>query len=162
MQAGNVPMVGIKGVPQKNNSPQAELLRMEGLSKKGMKELARSEFLQKFEKVKSENVREELEHLFGKILEQADRIGEKMYLKDILEYKKLVKEFLGVATSNSHQFQNRNFLDRRGRHRSYSIVRTVDRELDSLTREFISGQIDHMGVLKKIDDIRGMLLDIMM
>ena len=85
-----------------------------------------------------------------------------MYLKDILEYKKLVKEFLNVATQNSHQFQNQNFLDRRGRHRNYSIVKTVDRELDTLTREFINGQIDHMGVLKKIDDIRGMLLDIMM
>lgn len=158
----NVPMQGIKGIQGNNASLQAELMKAEGLSKKALKENARSEFLQKFEKVKSEHVREELENLFTKITEQADKIGEKMYLRDILEYKKLVKEFLNVATSNSHQFQNQNFLDRRGRHRNYSVVKTIDRELDTLTREFINGQIDHMGVLKKIDDIRGMLLDIMM
>jgi len=131
-------------------------------TKKNVKDLSRTAFMEKFEKIKSENVREELEEIFGKITDQADKIGEKMYLKDILEYKKLVKEFLGVATQNAHQFENQNFLDRRGRHRVYSIVKTVDRELDTLTREFISGQIDHMGVLKKIDDIRGLLVDIMM
>ena len=149
--------VGIKGIQQ---LPLATNIKLEG--KSALKEASRSEFLEKFEKIKSENVKEELENIFGKINEQADKIGEKMYLKDILEYKKLVKEFLNVATQNSHQFQNQNFLDRRGRHRNYSIVKTVDRELDTLTREFINGQIDHMGVLKKIDDIRGMLLDIMM
>ena len=149
--------VGIKGIQQ---LPLATNIKLEG--KSAIKEASRSEFLEKFEKIKSENVKEELENIFGKITEQADKIGEKMYLKDILEYKKLVKEFLNVATQNSHQFQNQNFLDRRGRHRNYSIVKTVDRELDTLTREFINGQIDHMGVIKKIDDIRGMLLDIMM
>ena len=149
--------VGIKGIQQ---LPLATNIKLEG--KSAIKEASRSEFLEKFEKIKSENVKEELENIFGKITEQADKIGEKMYLKDILEYKKLVKEFLNVATQNSHQFQNQNFLDRRGRHRNYSIVKTVDRELDTLSREFINGQIDHMGVLKKIDDIRGMLLDIMM
>ena len=149
--------VGIKGIQQ---LPLATNIKLEG--KSAIKEASRSDFLEKFEKIKSENVKEELENIFGKITEQADKIGEKMYLKDILEYKKLVKELLNVATQNSHQFQNQNFLDRRGRHRNYSIVKTVDRELDTLTREFINGQIDHMGVLKKIDDIRGMLLDIMM
>ena len=149
--------VGIKGIQQ---LPLATNIKLEG--KSAIKEASRSEFLEKFEKIKSENVKEELENIFGKITEQADKIGEKMYLKDILEYKKLVKEFLNVATQNSHQFQNQNFLDRRGRHRNYSIVKTVDRELDTLTREVINGQIDHMGVIKKIDDIRGMLLDIMM
>lgn len=149
--------VGIKGIQQ---LPLATNIKLD--TKSSLKEASRGAFLEKFEKIKSENVKEELENIFGKITEQADKIGEKMYLKDILEYKKLVKEFLNVATQNSHQFQNQNFLDRRGRHRNYSIVKTVDRELDSLTKEFISGQIDHIGVLKKIDDIRGLLLDIMM
>lgn len=132
------------------------------LDKLSPKEKSRTQFLEKFEKIKSESVKEELEKIFDKISAQSDKIGEKVYLKDIIEYKKLVKEFLNVATSNSHQFSNENFLDRKGRFRNYSTVRTIDRELETLTRDFINGQIDHMGVLKKMDDIRGMLLDIMM
>lgn len=126
------------------------------------KKKSRNEFLEKFEKIKSESVKEELEKIFDKISIQADKIGEKVYLKDIIEYKKLVQEFLSVATQNSHQFSNQSFLDRKGRFRSYSIVKTIDRELESLTKDFINNQIDHIGILNKMDSIRGMLLDIMM
>lgn len=122
----------------------------------------KTEFLDKFEKIKSEKVRTELENIFDKIEIQSEKIGEKIYLKDLIEYKRLVKDFLQVATTNSHQFSSENFLDRRGRHRTYSLVKTVDRELDSLTKDFISGHIDHMGVMAKIGEIKGMLLDIMM
>lgn len=139
-----------------------EVGELQNLDKINPKKKSRTEFMEKFDKIKSESVKEELENIFEKITVQSDKIGDKVYLKDILEYKKLVKEFLNVATQNSHQFSNENFLDRKGRYRNYSIVKTVDRELESLTKDFINGQIDHMGILKKMDDIRGMLLDIMM
>lgn len=151
---------------------KSDLLKAKNLSKtmdvgevfslEKIKEEKREKFIEKFEKIKSEQVRNELEDIFEKINVQSEKIGDKIYLKDILEYKKLVKEFLQVATSNSHEFTNENFLDRRGRHRNYSLVRTIDRELDSLTRDFINGQIDHIGVLRKMDDIKGMLLDVLM
>lgn len=152
---------------QKNNNNVKNIKNLKAgeltaLEKLSPKEKSRTQFLEKFEKIKSESVKEELEKIFDKITAQSDKIGEKVYLKDILEYKKLVKEFLNVATSNSHQFSNENFLDRKGRFRNYSTVKTIDRELETLTKDFINGQIDHMGVLKKMDDIRGMLLDIMM
>ena len=137
----------------------AKLGELEALSPK---QKSRSEFLEKFKNIKSESVKEELEKIFDKITEQSDKIGDKVYLKDVLEYKKLVKEFLNVATSNSQQFSNESFLDRKGRFRNYSIVKTVDRELDNLTKDFIAGQIDHKRLLERRDSIRGMLLDIMM
>lgn len=159
-------------IPGADVKANADLIKAKALSKamdmenvfslEKVKESKKEKFLEKFEKIKSETVKNELENIFEKINIQSEKIGDKVYLKDILEYKKLVKEFLQVATSNSHQFANENFLDRRGRYRSYSLVKTVDRELDSLTRDFVNGQIDHIGVLKKMDDIKGMLLDIMM
>lgn len=160
-QVGNNAVANQKNILKiKNFDKTMEIGEVFSLDK--IKEEKKSNFLEKFEKIKSEAVKNELENIFEKINAQSDKIGDKVYLKDFIEYKKLVKEFLQVATSNSHQFTNENFLDRRGRHRSYSLVKTIDRELDTLTREFIGGHIDHMGVLKKMDEIRGMLLDIMM
>ena len=121
-----------------------------------------SEFLKTFEKIKSDDVRKKLEGIFEKIVEKSDHLKDNLYLKDVLEYKKLVKNFLGVAVENSHVFSQQNFLDRRGRHRVYSIVKQVDRELDSITRDFITNHIDHARVLKSIDSIRGLLVDVMM
>jgi uncharacterized protein YaaR (DUF327 family) len=126
------------------------------------KEIKRAEFKAKFENIKSDKVKEHLTELYDKISEQSDKIGEKLYLKDLIEYKKLVKEFLNVAVNNSHSFSQQNFLDRRGRHRVYGIVKNVDRELSSLTKEFIGQEVDRLSVIKKLDGIKGMLVDIMM
>lgn len=123
---------------------------------------AQRSFMDKLDQVKSEQVREHLQDLYGKITTQAAKIGERLYLDDVLHYKKLVKEFLDVASRNAHHFSKQNFLDRRGRHRVYCIVKNVDRELDLLTKEFINQEADRIGVLKRLDDIRGLLLDIMM
>ncbi|SDY60880.1 YaaR family protein [Tindallia californiensis] len=119
-------------------------------------------FMDKLSRVKSDEVRDHLQGLYGKISKQADKISERLYLDDVLHYKKLVREFLDVATKNSHQFSKQNFLDRRGRHRVYAIVKNVDRELDHLTKEFINQEADRISVMKRLDDIRGMLMDIMM
>ena len=50
--------VGIKGIQQ---LPLATNIKLEG--KSAIKEASRSEFLEKFEKIKSENVKEELENM---------------------------------------------------------------------------------------------------
>lgn len=126
------------------------------------KEIKRAEFKSKFENIKSDKVKEHLTELYDKISEQSDKIGEKLYLKDLIQYKKLVKEFLDVAVNNSHSFSQQNFLDRRGRHRVYGIVKNVDRELSSLTKEFLGQEVDRLSVIKKLDGIKGMLVDVMM
>lgn len=141
--------------------PQEALQRTAAVDQEHLKPAQRV-FLEKLDQVKSEHVREHLQELYGKITTQAEKIGERLYLKDVLHYKKLVKEFLDVASKNSHHFSKQNFLDRRGRHRVYCIVKNVDRELDELTREFLDQETDRIKVLKRLDDIRGMLLDIMM
>ena len=129
---------------------------------KSRKEVERQEFLQKFEQIKSDDVRKHLEGLYDKITKQSDRIGEKLHLSEVVKYKGLVREFLDTAVKNSHHFSKQNFLDKRGRHRVYSIVKNVDRELDLLTREFLAQEVDKISVLKRLDDIRGMLIDVFM
>ena len=43
-----------------------------------------------------------------------------------------------------------------------SIVRRVDKELEKLTSQFIKNENDGIKILGKLDDIRGLLLDILM
>ncbi len=137
------------------------VVRQEAIDTTHMKPSQKA-FMEKLEQVKSEQVRGHLQELYGKITTQAEKIGERLYLDDVLHYKKLVKEFLDVASKNAHHFSKQNFLDRRGRHRVYCTIKNVDRELDHLTKEFINQEADRINVLKRLDDIRGMLLDIMM
>lgn len=120
-----------------------------------------SEFLQKFEKIKSDDVRSELEGIFKKIIEKSDSLKDNLSIKSVMEYKNLVKNFMEIAAENSHVFSQQSSLDRRGRHRVYSMIKQVYKELDSITKEFLTNHVDHAKVLTNIDVIRGMLIDIM-
>ncbi|MCT4592700.1 MAG: YaaR family protein [Anaeromicrobium sp.] len=119
-------------------------------------------FKDQFNKLKSEDVKEKLEDLYSKITEKADRLSDKLYIQDMIEYKKLVKEFMDVAVTNSYMFEKDNFLDRRGRHRVFTKVKKVDKALSELTNEFLSGEVDRINVVKRLDDIKGMLMDMFM
>ena len=72
----------------------------------------------------------------------------------------LVKDFMNEVVNRSHEFSRENFLDRRGRHRVYGIVKMVDENLDNLARELVKDEKDHLTIVGAIDDIRGLLLDI--
>ncbi len=71
-----------------------------------------------------------------------------------------MKDFLNEVVNRSHKFSRENFLDRRGRHRVYGIIRLVDENLDELAGELVKDEKDHLAILDKIGEIQGLLLDI--
>lgn len=101
-----------------------------------------------------------LQTLMEAIAMEGDKISKKKDLRDMKHYRGLVKEFLNEVVSRSHAFSRENFLDRRGRHRVYGIIRLIDENLDSLTQELMKEEKDNIAILSKIGEIRGLLLDI--
>ena len=67
---------------------------------------------------------------------------------------------MNEIVSHSHKFSRENFLDKHGRHRVYGIVKQVNQALDELAEELMNEEQDHLAILSKIDEIRGLLLDI--
>ena len=110
--------------------------------------------------IENNELQEKLSGLMKDIEEQGSKIAKHMDIKDMKRYRNLVKEFMNEVTANSHAFSRENFLDRRGRHRVYGIVKEVDKSLDDLAQELLKDEKDNLAILNKIDDIRGMLLDI--
>lgn len=110
--------------------------------------------------IENNELKDKLSGLMKDIEEQGKRIAEHMDIKDMKRYRALVKEFMNEVTANSHEFSRENFLDRKGRHRVYGIVKEVDKSLDELAQELLKDEKDNLAILGKIDDIRGMLLDI--
>ncbi len=110
--------------------------------------------------IEKSELAEKLTKLMKEITEQGERIAKHMDIKDMRAYRAKIKEFMNEVSANSHEFSRENFLDRRGRHRVYGIVRKVDETLDSLAEELLKEEKDNIAILQKVDDIRGMLLDI--
>lgn len=99
--------------------------------------------------------------LLNDITLQGNRIAEHMDIRDMKRYRGLVKDFLNEVVYRSHKFSRENFLDRRGRHRVYGIIRLIDRNLDDLASELVADEKDHLSILARIGEIQGLLLDIL-
>ena len=110
--------------------------------------------------IEEKDLQEKLNSMMEQITVLGDKISKHMDIKDMKKYRELVKGFLNEVVSRSHEFSRENFLDRRGRHRVYGIVRLVDKNLDDLAGELVKDEKDHLAIISKIDDIRGLLLDI--
>ena len=105
-------------------------------------------------------LQEKLTGLMKDIDEQGMRLAEHMDIRDMQKYRSLVKDFMNEVVNRSHKFSRENFLDRRGRHRVYGIIKLVDKNMDDLAEELVKDESDHLNVLGKIGEIRGLLIDI--
>lgn len=107
---------------------------------------------------------QDLQNALSQMMEEITRQGEKLAkhrdIKDMRRYRTLVKDFLNEIVNRSHAFSRENFLDRKGRHRVYGIIRLVDQNLDELAQELVKDEQDNLAILSKIGEIRGLLLDI--
>ena len=108
----------------------------------------------------SSDLQEKLNGLMNDITAQGQKLSEHMDIRDMKKYRELVKDFLNEVVNRSHKFSRENFLDRRGRHRVYGIVKLVDKNLDDLASELVKDEKDHLTILSKVGEIRGLLLDI--
>jgi uncharacterized protein YaaR (DUF327 family) len=110
--------------------------------------------------IEEQDLQEKLSEMMEDITVQGDKISKHMDIKDMRKYRELVKGFLNEVVNRSHKFSRENFLDRRGRHRVYGIIKLVDKNLDELASELVKDEKDHLAIIGKVDDIRGLLLDI--
>lgn len=148
-------MVKIEPINGQNNIPKIERVKNQN------KKTINTTFKEKLENLKQEQIRDELKTLFSKIEGQTSKLQDRLFIEDLVEYKKLVRDFLDISVNNSHIFYKENSLDRRGRHRIYSIVKKVDTELDGLTKDFLDIENNRLRILNRLDDIKGLLLDIL-
>jgi len=111
-------------------------------------------------KIKDEQLQGKLNKMIDDITVQGKKIADHMDIKDMKKYRSMIKDFLNEVVPRSHEFSRENFLDRRGRHRVYGIVKLVNKNLDELSQELITNEKNNLSILGKVDEIRGLLLDI--
>jgi uncharacterized protein YaaR (DUF327 family) len=103
-----------------------------------------------------------LHEIRKKIDEQGERLSDKADIKEYEKYRSLIRDFIDEIVSNGYTFSKEDSYASRGRHRYIATVEVVNKKLDELGKEVMQEQADKLEILSKIDDIRGLLLDMMM
>lgn len=110
--------------------------------------------------IEENELQAQLSLMMEEITQQGHRLGKRRDIRDMKQYRKLIQEFMNEVVTHSHKFSRENFLDKKGRHRVYGIIKQVNQALDELAEELLQEEQDHLAILSKIDEIRGLLLDI--
>lgn len=111
--------------------------------------------------IQDAQLNERLNFMMQEIIQHGDKLAKHMDIRDMKKYRMMIREFMNEIVTRSHKFSRENFLDKRGRHRVYGMVRLMDAKLDELAAELLKDEKDHIQILNRIDEIRGMLLDIL-
>jgi len=94
--------------------------------------------------------------------EQGNRLADRVDVRELEKYRRLIREFLDEIVSNGYTFSREDAYASRGKHRYIATVKIVDEKLDALGKEVMKEHADKIEILNKVDDIRGLLLDLMM
>lgn len=111
-------------------------------------------------RIEEQDLQNALTQMMEEITRQGDKLAKHRDIKDMKRYRTLIKDFMNEIVNRSHAFSRENFLDRKGRHRVYGIIRLIDENLDALAQELVKDEQDNLAILSKIGEIRGLLLDI--
>jgi uncharacterized protein YaaR (DUF327 family) len=93
--------------------------------------------------------------------EQASKLADRVCVKEFEKYRRMIREFLDELVSNGYTFMREDAFSAGGRHRFFATVKIVDEKLDELGKEVLKEQAEIIEIINKIDDIRGLLLDLM-
>jgi uncharacterized protein YaaR (DUF327 family) len=144
-----------------DRKPQNVSRRMEGNVRK-VADKNELQFSSHMDRHFSENQDEELKKKALEIEKQGKHFAKHIDVSELKVYKRLVMEFLDEAVKGSSRFTKESFLDRRGRHRAFATIKIVNEKLEELTREVLKSERDNLAILGRIEDIRGLILDLVL
>lgn len=101
---------------------------------------------------------------FDAALAEIDDLGRELcehpILVNLKNYKAAVRAILKLIVNEGLAIEERRFVDQYGRRRVFLLVAQVDKQLEKLTHLILNKQASTIDLASKLDEIRGLLLDI--
>jgi len=147
---------------QGQKATDSGIVQVRGTEARSTEEVESSAFRRTLTDMSKEMYTARLTEMKDEIDKQGKILSDRVDVREFEKYRRLIREFLDEIVSNGYTFSREDAYASRGRHRYIATVQVVDEKLDALGKEVIKEHSDQIEILNKIDDIRGLLLDLMM
>ena len=147
---------------QGQRATESGIVQTRGSDVRSADEVENSVFRRTLTDMSKEMYTARLTDMKKEIDEQGQRLADRVDVKEFEKYRRLIREFLDEIVSNGYTFSREDAYASRGKHRYIATVKIVDENLDALGKEVMKEHADKIEILNKVDDIRGLLLDLMM
>ena len=121
---------------------------------------ASTTFSEVMNKQRVDKVMEQLTKLMHQVEDQGKVLAETRTIDELHKYKKLVKEFMDDGVKHGLSLEEKRGFNRRGRTKIYKLVQEVDSKLIDLTNDVLDKQKSSLDILKKVGEIKGLLVNI--
>lgn len=118
-------------------------------------------FQQQMNDRERQDYRERIANLFDKIRENAPRMLERRDLSVFEEYRAQITELMEEILHHAYLFEPVNIRDGSGRRKVFSTVTVVDQRLKELGDELLAENSKQLDLLGRVDEIRGLILDLL-
>mgnify|MGYP001245875838 CR=1 FL=1 len=126
---------------------------------KANRRIESSPFLKVLHREQQASTNDEIERLMQKLDEQAERLTHSRTLIDLNLYKKYVHQILERTIGNGIGLVEKR-IDTYGRTRIYRTVQEINAELVSLTDEVLKRETSRLDILRKVGQIKGLLIQL--
>ena len=147
---------------QGERATESGIVQVRSTEARGPDETGNSAFRRTLTDLSQEKYAARITEMKNEIDEQGRRLADRVDVKEFEKYRRLIREFLDEIVSNGYTFSREDAYTSRGKHRYIATVMVINEKLDALGKEVIKEQADKIEILNAVDDIRGLLLDIMM
>jgi len=105
--------------------------------------------------------RQELQSFLDRLETQGKKLAESLSMRDLKDFRDMVKSFLRSTFGQSRKMQEESAWDYQGRPKVMARVAKIDQSLDELGKQLLDQQAKPLEVLTKIDEIRGLIVDLL-
>jgi uncharacterized protein YaaR (DUF327 family) len=102
-----------------------------------------------------------MEKLLDAVTEAGEDLKREPTVDRIKSYKAAVRRFMTRVVSEGFDTEERSGGVNFKKRKKYTLVRVVDEKLESLAAEILHHQRDQLEILRRLDEIRGLLVDLM-
>ena len=106
----------------------------------------------------------DLEQLLDDLHQLAERLKQAPTMTAVLEYKRSVKEFLRYVVSHALEIEEREgvkFANPLKKQKKYTMIKVIDQKVEQLAAGVLQNQRSQLDMLKAVDEIYGLLVDLM-
>jgi hypothetical protein len=102
----------------------------------------------------------ELKDFLDRLNIQGEKLSKSLSLRDLDNFKAMVKLFLRSTFGQSRSLQENTFWDYNGRPKILAKITKINHQLEDLGQKVINEQTGPLDILTKIDEIKGLILDL--
>ena len=104
---------------------------------------------------------EAVKALLDDVHDSGDKLRNRPFPEEIKQYKQAVRNFLHYIVENGYGIEEHTSGANLLKRKKFTIVQVVDHKLEQLAAGILSGQTAQIELLARIDEIQGLLIDLL-